>query len=229
MLSIIIPAYNEKSSIKEIINKVKAVMIQKEIIIVDDGSVDGTRQILKEIKDPEIKIILHERNYGKGYAVRTGIKAAAGDIIIIQDADLEYDPNDYEALIEPILSGKADVVYGSRWLNKHKFHDGPLPFNAFRFGRWLLTVLTNLLYGTRITDEPCCYKVFKANVIKNIPLVCERFEFCPEVTAKVSRRGYKIYEVPVNYYPRSFKEGKKIGYYDGLEALATLLKYRFWR
>lgn len=229
MLSIIIPAYNEKNSIIEIIDRVNAVMLNKEIIIVDDGSTDGTRQILKEIKNPKIKVMLHDRNYGKGYAVRTGIKAATGDIIIIQDADLEYDPNDYAALIEPILLGKAEVVYGSRWLKHPMFHGGSLPFNAFRLGRWLLTALTNLLYGTNITDEPCCYKVFKANVIKNIPLACKRFEFCPEITAKVSRRGYKICEIPVNYYPRTFKEGKKIGYYDGLEALVTLLKYRFWR
>ena len=146
----------------------------------------------------------------------------------IQDADLEYDPNDYPALIEPIVSGRADVVYGSRWL-KHKLGNGPWPFNLFVFGRWFLTTLTNLLYGTKITDEPCCYKVFKAEVIKNISLVCEGFEFCPEITAKVSRKGYKIYEVPVNYYPRSFKEGKKITHRDGLEAVYALLKYRFWR
>ncbi len=226
MISIIIPAYNEKNTITEIINRVKAVKIQKEIVIIDDGSTDGTRRILKEIKDPEIKVVFHEKNYGKGRAIRTGIRAATGGIVIIQDADLEYDPNDYIALIEPILSGRADVVYGSRWL-KHGLNK--TPFNLFRFGRWFLTALTNLLYGTKITDEPCCYKVFKAEVIKNIPLACEGFEFCPEITAKVSRKGYKIYEVPVNYYPRSFEEGKKITYRDGMEAVVTLLKYRFWR
>jgi len=226
MLSVIIPAYNEKSTIREIINRVKAVKILKEVIVIDDGSTDGTREILKEIKDPEIKVVFHEKNYGKSHAIRTGIEAAIGGIIIIQDADLEYDPNDYAALIEPILSGRAEVVYGSRWLNQGF---SKTPFNLFRFGRWFLTILTNLLYRTKITDEPCCYKVFKAEVIKNISLVCEGFEFCPEITAKVSRKGYKIYEVPVSYYPRSFEEGKKIKYSDGLEALVTLLKYRFWR
>lgn len=228
MLSVIIPVYNEKNTIREIIDIVKAVGISKEIIVIDDGSTDGTRQILEEIKYPEVKVVLHDKNYGKGRAVRTGIEAATGSIIIVQDADLEYDPKDYHALIEPILSGKAEVVYGSRWL-KHKLNNKPWPFNLFRFGRWFLTTLTNLLYGTKLTDEPCCYKVFKREVIKNIPLTCKRFEFCPEITAKVSRRGYKIYEVPVSYYPRSFKEGKKIKYSDGLEALATLLKYRFWK
>lgn len=228
MLSVIIPVYNEKSTIREIIDRVKAVRIPKEIIVIDDGSTDGTRQMLEEIEDPEVKVVFHDKNYGKGYAVRTGIKSAIGDIIIIQDADLEYDPNDYAALIEPIISGEASVVYGSRWL-RHKLGNRPWPFNLFRFGRWFLTALTNLLYGTKLTDEPCCYKVFKAEVIKNIPLTCKRFEFCPEITAKVSRKGYKIYEVPVNYYPRSFKEGKKIRYSDGLEALVALLKYRFWK
>ena len=172
MLSIIIPVYNEKNTITKIINRVKAVRIPKEIIVIDDGSTDGTRQILKEIKDPEIKVVFHDKNYGKGHAVRTGIKSAIGDIIIIQDADLEYDPNDYAALIEPIILGKAEVVYGSRWL-RHGLKNEPL--NLFRFGRWFLTALTNLLYGTKITDEPCCYKVFKREVIKNIPLACERF------------------------------------------------------
>lgn len=226
MLSVIIPVYNEKSTIKEIINRVKAVRILKEVILIDDGSTDGTREILKEIKDTEIKVVFHEKNYGKGYAVRTGIQAAIGGIIIIQDADLEYDPNDYVALVEPILSGKAEVVYGSRWLNQGL---SKTPFNLFRFGRWFLTVLTNLLYGTKITDGSCCYKVFKTEVIKSIPLTCERFEFCPEITARLSRRGYKICEVPVSYHPRTFKEGKKIKHRDGLEALVTLLKYRFWR
>lgn len=226
MLSVIIPVYNEKITIREIINRVKAVRIPKEIIVIDDGSTDGTRQILEEIKDPEVKVVFHEKNCGKGHAVRTGIGDAIGDIILIQDADLEYDPNDYTALIQPILSNKAEVVYGSRWL-KHGLNEAPL--NLFRFARWILTLLTNLLYGIKITDEPCCYKVFKAEVIKDIPLTCERFEFCPEITAKLSRKGHKIHEVPVSYHPRTFEEGKKINYRDGIEAVFTLLRYRFWR
>ncbi|MBU1147871.1 MAG: glycosyltransferase family 2 protein [Candidatus Omnitrophica bacterium] len=226
MISVIIPAYNERDSIEEIISRVKEIGISKEIIIVDDGSTDGTRQVLEGMHDPEIKVLFHEKNYGKGHAIRTAIKAVTKDIVIIQDADLEYSPRDYPALIKPIVSNKAEVVYGSRWLKKGL---NKVPFNLFRFGRWLLTSLTNLLYGINITDEPCCYKVFKKEVIKSIPLECERFEFCPEITAKLARRGYKIYEVPVSYDPRGIEDGKKITYRDGLEAVATLLKYRFWK
>lgn len=226
MLSVIIPVYNEKNTILEILERVKKVDITKQIIIVDDGSTDGTSFLLKKINDPAIKILFHEKNCGKGCAVRTGIKSAEGDIILIQDADLEYDPNDYRRLIEPITSGKASIVYGSRYLSGAL---GKEPMNAFRFGRWLLTFMTNILYGAHITDEPCGYKVFKADVLKGIQLTCRKFEFCPEVTAKVLRRGYKIFEVPINYYSRTFKEGKKITYKDGFEAVITLMKYRFWR
>ena len=225
-VSIIVPVYNEKDTICEILKKIERVSLDKEILIVDDGSNDGTKELLKKIEIPNLTVLYNNTNYGKGYAIRKGIEHVKGDIVLIQDADLEYDPNDYHALIEPIISGNADVVYGSRWL-EHGLNK--TPFNLFRFGRWFLTVLTNLLYGTTLTDEPCCYKVFKTEVIKNIPLVCEGFEFCPEITAKVSRKGYKIYEVPVNYYPRSFEDGKKITYKDGLEAVVTLLKYRLWR
>lgn len=224
MLSVIIPVYNEKDTIIEIIDKVKEVRIPKEIIIVDDGSTDGTRQLLEKIDDPEIKVLFHEKNYGKGHAIRTGIKAVTKDIVIIQDADLEYNPREYPALLKPIVTNKAEVVYGSRWLKKGL---NKVPFNLFRFGRWFLTCLTNLLYGASITDEPCCYKVFKTEVLKGISLECEGFEFCPEVTAKVLKKGYKIYEVPISYSPRTLKEGKKIKYSDGVTAVFTLLKYRF--
>lgn len=227
VLSIIIPVYNEEKSIKKIIALVKKVDLShlntiKEIIVVDDGSKDNTVSVLKTVKG--IKLVMHAKNQGKGAAIRTGIKYATGDIILIQDADLEYDPEDYPALIKPILDGKARVVYGSRRLLKaNKQHSGL----SFFIGGVTLTWITNLLYGLRITDEPTCYKVFEANVLKNIPLKCKRFEFCPEVTAKVAKRKIRIYEVPIRYYPRSAKEGKKIKWKDGVEAIWALLKYRF--
>ena len=224
MLSVIIPVYNEIGTIKEILDKVNAVPIPKEIIVIDDHSIDGTREFLKNLKEPELKIIFQNRNYGKGRAVREGIAFASGDIIIIQDADLEYDPRDFVELIRPIQLGLTKVVYGSRWLGHH-FNE--IPLNIFVVGRWLLTALANLLYKTNITDEPCGYKVFAAEVIRGIPLSCEKFEFCPEITAKLAKGGYKIYEVPIRYYPRTHKEGKKISFFDGIQAAFTLLKYKF--
>lgn len=226
MVSVIIPVYNESKTIVEIINRITVIDLDKDIVVVDDGSTDGTGELLKTINDPRIKVITHERNYGKGRAVRTGIKAADGGIILIQDADLEYDPGDYPKLIEPIVSGKADVVYGSRCYDRMTARDKI--FNIFMFGRWFLTKAANILYGARITDEPCGYKVFRSEVLKSIPLTSDRFGFCPEVTAKLSRRGYKIHEVKVNYNPRRVWEGKKITLRDGIEAVCILLKYRFW-
>lgn len=226
LLSIIMPVYNERKTIADILYKVKDTPFKKEIIVVDDGSDDGTTEFLKNLTLPEIKVFFHAKNIGKGQAVRTGILNATGDIILIQDADLEYDPDDYPMLIEPILKGRAEVVYGSRWLNKGLKN---VHFSMFKLGRWFLTLLTNLLYKANITDESCGYKVFKSDIIKNIPLGCKRFEFCPEITAKLLRRAHKIYEVPVKYSPRNISEGKKITYKDGFDAILTLLKYRFWR
>jgi len=225
-LSIIMPVYNEKSTIKEIIHQIKNVPIDKEIIIADDCSTDGTREILRKLQSEEydkgeIKIIYHEKNMGKGWAIRTALKYVSGEIVIIQDADLEYEPEDYPRLIEPIVSGEASVVYGPRSLGKK------ISYLSFYLGGQFLSFLTNILYGSHITDEATCYKVFRADVIKGINLKCERFEFCPEVTAKLLKKGYKIYEVPIHYYPRSIKEGKKINWKDGLEAIWTLIKYRF--
>ncbi len=224
-LSIIIPTYNEERTIKKLLDKVKAVKlknIEKEIILIDDGSKDNTINIINKFNG--IKLIKHSKNKGKGAAIRTGIKHVTGDIVIIQDADLEYDPSDYNVLIEPIIEGKAKVVYGSRNLKKRdKLYSGI----SFYIGGAVLTWLTNLLYRTNITDEPTCYKVFKADLLKSINLKCERFEFCPEVTAKIAKRKIKIYDVPIAYYPRSIKEGKKINWKDGVEAILTLIKYRF--
>ena len=228
-LSILIPVYNEEKSAKELINIVKKTKlnnnIKKEIVVVDDGSSDNTLKVLKTIKG--IKLVGHKKNSGKGAAIRTAIKHATGDIIIIQDADLEYDPKDYNKLIKPIIDKKYKVVYGSRRLNKNnKKHSGL----AFYLGGNLMTLVTNILYpSARLTDEATCYKVFDAKVLKSIKLKCKRFEFCPEVTAKVIKKGIKIHEIPISYYPRSIEEGKKINWKDGIEGIWTLLKYRVVR
>ncbi|HEY3374552.1 MAG TPA: glycosyltransferase family 2 protein [Candidatus Aquicultor sp.] len=223
-LSVIIPCYNEKGTISELLAKVQAVDIDKEIIVIDDGSTDSTRDILASIpQSSDITVIYHEKNKGKGAAIRTGIVHATGDLIIIQDADLEYDPNDYHALIGPFLNGSGvRVVYGSRLLK----NNGRSYWRYFLGGK-VVTLVTNLLYRTHITDEPTCYKVFRSDVLKSMDLKCNRFEFCPEVTAKVAKRQIKIHEVPIAYYPRKLEEGKKIGWRDGVEAITTLLKYRF--
>ncbi len=224
-ISVLFPAYNEKDTILEILRRVKKVPIDKEIIVVDDFSNDGTRDILKNLRDRSINVIFHEKNYGKGHAIRTGIKHVTGEIVIIQDADLEYDPQDYINLIKPIIESKAKVVYGSRFPRGTK-HPSILK-NKFFLANKILTTTANILYNTDITDEPTCYKVFSADVIKNMKLDCERFEFCPEVTAKVRKQGHKIYEIPIAYYPRTIEEGKKINWKDGFEALWVLIKYRF--
>jgi len=225
-LSIIIPVYNEKSTIKPLLDRIARVNlpIEKEIIIVDDGSTDGTRSLLKTINRPEIKICYHKTNMGKGTAVRTGLRASSGDIILIQDGDLEYDPMDYHKLIKPIINGTSRVVYGSRVLGK-----APISYHRYYWGGKLLSFLANILYGTKITDEPTCYKVIDATLLKDLNLRCCRFEFCPEVTAKIARMGEDIVEVPISYTPRSIKEGKKIRWYDGLIAILTLIRYRFWK
>ena len=228
-LSIIIPVFNEKDTILKLLKKVGSVILQKEIIIVDDGSFDGTKEILKteavyrmlDTSQNQIKIVCHEKNMGKGMAIRTGLKHVTGDIVIIQDADLEYDPEDYVKLIDPILQKKADIVYGSRILGKNK-----KSYWSFYLGGRVLSFFTNLLYGSHITDEPTCYKVFRSDVINSTRLVCKRFEFCPEITAKLLKKGHKIYEVPIHYYPRSISNGKKIRFRDAIEAFWVLIKYR---
>lgn len=221
-LSVIIPVYNERDTIEATLDRVRQSEVEKEIIVVDDCSTDGTRELLAGIED--IHLVLHEPNMGKGMAIRSGLEHVTGDILIIQDADLEYYPSDYSAMIAPIESGEAEVVYGSRFLNaRPNMH---LPnYIANR----VLAIAASILFGARITDEATCYKAFRTDIIKSIPLTCKRFEFCPEVTAKVLRKGIRIKEVPIRYEARTVAQGKKINWRDGVVALWTLVKYRFVR
>lgn len=227
-LSVVIPVFNEKNTISEIIGRIERVNLRefgfkKEIIIVDDGSNDGTREVLKKFED-KYKVVYHLKNRGKGAAIRTALEKVSGDYVIIQDADLEYDPKDYKKLLDFALKNNARVVYGSRRLNPQNKPS----YSSYYWGGVILNWFTNLILGTKITDESTCYKLFKTETIKSIPLRCERFEFCPEVTAKVSKKGIKIHEVPISYTPRHKKEGKKIKWRDGLEALLVLIKYKFF-
>jgi len=223
-LTVIIPVYNEASNISEIVKRVQATKLAKEIIIVDDGSKDGTRDILKKMDGKrKVRIILHERNQGKGTAVVTGIKAAQGDVLLIQDADLEYNPRDYPVLLQPIEEGVADVVYGSRFLG------GPHRVTMFwhLVANKLLTFMTNVLYNTILTDMETGYKVFRREVIEGMVIRARRFNFEPEFTAKVLKRKHRIYEVPISFNPRDYSQGKKIKLRDAFEAVWALLKYRF--
>ena len=230
-LSIIIPVYNEEKTVKELIDIVKKVdigKVKKELIVVDDCSTDNTVEIVKDIKD--ILFLKHEKNKGKGGAIRTGINETTGDIIIIQDADLEYDPNDYRKLLSPILENKTKVVYGSRFLDQKfiLFGKGKTIFISHWFGNKFLTLLTSILFGKKLTDMETCYKVFKKEVIRDIHLKSNRFEFEPEITAKILKKGHKIMEIPISYNPRNFKEGKKITWRDGIKAVYYLIIYRFF-
>ncbi len=230
-ISIIIPVYNEEKTIGEIVSKVKKVKLPqgltKEIIVVDDCSKDDSTKLLKKISG--FKLIRHNKNMGKGAAIRSGIKNTTGGVILIQDADLEYDPNDYPRLIEPILSGKATVVYGTRLKNYpiKIFGKKHTPFLTHYLGNMFLSLATRILYNSKITDMETCYKVFNTEAIKNIKLKSDRFEFEPEITAKILKAGYKIYEVPIKVNPRGYDEGKKITWRDGFLAIWTLVKYRF--
>ncbi len=226
-LSIIIPVFNERATILKLLAKVEAadLGVAKEIIIVDDFSADGTREILKKYEQ-QYKILYHEKNYGKGRALRTGFAVATGDVVVVQDADLEYDPNDFRAMLKLMEETGSPVVYGSRRL-QHRYLKSHHSGHLYALGGIFITWLTNLLYGTKITDEPTCYKMFKQDFLKSINLECERFEFCSEITAKIAKRGIKIIEVPINYYPRHKNEGKKISWKDGVETIWILLKYRF--
>jgi glycosyltransferase involved in cell wall biosynthesis len=247
LISVIIPAYNEINTIAYVINKVEETPYNKEIIIVDDGSKDGTREYLSSqqgarstqsasltapVSDEgkgeystDLKIIFHEKNMGKGAAIRSGIKAAKGDIVIIQDADLEYDPKDYKTLFEPIIEGKADVVYGSRFLGgTHRV------FYFWHYmGNKLITLVSNMFTDLNLTDMETCYKAFRKDMLEGIQIESDRFGFEPEITAKMAKKGCRIYEVPISYYGRSYEEGKKITWRDGVKAVFTIIKYNLFR
>lgn len=222
-LSVVIPVYNEKDTIAEIIKRVQAVDVASEIIIVDDGSVDGTGEVLQGLKAPGLRTISQDRNQGKGAAVRTGIEAAQGDLVLIQDADLEYDPRDIPALLKPIEEGIADVVYGSRFLG------GPRRPTMFwhMVANKLLTFITNIMYNNILTDMETGYKLFRREVLQGIHIRSNSFDFEPEITAKLLKRKVRLYEVPISFNPRNYSEGKKIGLGDAFQALWALLKYRF--
>jgi len=222
-LSIIIPVFNEKNTILEIIRRVENVNFPKEIVIVDDASTDGTRPLLKTLETSGKIILYHDKNMGKGAAIRTALEKVSGEIVIIQDADLEYNPKDYPSLLEPILNETADVVYGSRFLGG--------PHRVLYFWHYLanlfFTLITNLLYNINLSDMGTCYKVFRVNVLKSLNLKSNRFGFEPEVTAKICKLKLRIYETPISYYGRVYSEGKKITWKDGLVYIWCLLKYRF--
>lgn len=223
-LSVIIPVYNEKNTIRELVGRVQAMNLAYEIVIVDDGSKDGTRELLAEMDGKDkVRVILHEKNQGKGAAVRTGIQSALGDVLLIQDADLEYDPQEYPNLLKPIEENKADVVYGSRFLGEP--HRALLFWNMI--ANKLLTFMTNILYNTILSDMETGYKVFRREVVADMNLRANRFDFEPEFTAKILKKKVRVYEVGISFNPREYSEGKKIGLRDAFEAVWALVKYRF--
>lgn len=223
-VSVVIPVYNERETIREIVRQVQAVDMHHEIVIVDDYSLDGTREVLLELeKQADIRVLMHGYNRGKGAALRTAFAQVEGDVVLIQDADLEYSPTDYPKLLAPLERGETDVVYGSRFLaNVHQD-----PSRLHRFGNWLLTALSNRATGQKLTDMETCYKVFRRAALADMQIEQERFGFEPEITAKLSRQGHKIVEVPISYHSRGYDEGKKIGIRDGLNAMWCIVRYAF--
>jgi len=223
-LSVIVPVYNERNTIVEAVRRMRAVdlPIDREIVVVDDGSDDGTRELVDQLRDSTVRVLVHPHNRGKGAAVRTALEVVTGDLVIVHDADLEYDPDDWPRLLQPMFKGKAQVVYGSRFTGERR---------NMLFSHWIgnrfLSVVTNVLYNTTLSDMETCLKLFDRKVLSPIRLRAERFEFEPEITAKVLKRGIRIYEVPISYAGREYGEGKKITWRDGFVALAALLKYRF--
>jgi glycosyltransferase involved in cell wall biosynthesis len=223
-LSVIVPVFNERNTVAEVVRRMRAIdlPIDREIVIVDDGSDDGTREVLSQLGDSTVRVVFHPHNRGKGAAVRTGLGAVTGDLVLIQDADLEYDPEDWPKLLAPVLRGKARVVYGSRFTGERR---------NMLFLHWVgnrfLSLVTNVLYNTTLSDMETCYKLFERGVLDGIKLRAEGFDFEPEITAKILRRRIRIYEVPISYAGREFHEGKKITWRDGFAALWTLVRYRF--
>ena len=223
LLSVVMPVYNERETIEEIIRRVLGVPLRIELIVVDDASTDGTREILQRLnRDLGFTLILQQRNAGKGASLHRGFEAVSGDLVVVQDADLEYSPEEYPKLIELICQGRADVVYGSRFLGRHRV----FLFSHY-VGNRFLTLVTNLLYNTMLTDMETCYKVMRTSVLRSMRLKQQRFGVEPELTAKIFKRGYRVYEVPITYDGRGYEEGKKITWRDGAVALWVLIKYRF--
>jgi glycosyltransferase involved in cell wall biosynthesis len=223
LLSVVMPVYNERQTIEEIIARVLAVPLRVELIVVDDCSTDGTREILERLqRECRFRLLLQERNRGKGAALRRGFQEVTGDLVVIQDADLEYSPEEYPALIDLICTGRADVVYGSRFLGRHRV----FMFTHY-LGNRLLTTITNVLYNTMLSDMETCYKVMRADVLRSMRLEADGFGIEPELTAKIFKRGYRVYEIPITYDGRGYEDGKKITWRDGVTALWVLLKYRF--
>ena len=224
MLSVIVPVFNERSTVAEIVRRMRSVElpIEREIVVVDDGSDDGTGAVLTQLRDSTVRVIAHPQNRGKGAAIRTGLESATGDLVLVQDADLEYDPEDWPRLLAPVLKGRARVVYGSRFTGERR---------NMLFLHWVgnrfLSLVTNVLYNSTLSDMETCYKLFDRRVLDGIRLHADRFDFEPEFTAKMLRRGIRIYEVPISYAGRELSEGKKITWQDGVTALWTLVKYRF--
>ncbi len=230
-LSVVIPVYDEKATLEEIVRRVVAVDVgmDKEIVMVDDGSTDGTRDLYDKIRadhpDDAIHVHLHEKNMGKGAALRTGFAHATGDIVLVQDADLEYDPKDYDRLLKPILDGRADVVYGSRFVGSEEHR---VLFFWHMIGNRMLTLMSNALTNLNLTDMETCYKVFRGEVLKRITIKSNRFDFEPEITAKVAKGKWRIYEVGISYSGRDYSEGKKIGFKDAVQAVWTILRFKFF-
>jgi glycosyltransferase involved in cell wall biosynthesis len=223
-LSVIIPIYNEINTLEEIISRVQETKLADEIVLVDDGSIDGTREIVEKFKNKNgFVVVMHEKNQGKGAAVRSGFEVAKGEIFLIQDADLEYDPREYPNLLKPLNEGLSDVVYGSRFLGASR----RVAMFWHMIANKMLTLFTNILYDTMLTDMETGYKVFKREVVDDMPLHSKRFEFEPEFTAKILKRKYRIFEVPITFNPRDYSDGKKIGLSDAFEAIWALIKYRF--
>jgi glycosyltransferase involved in cell wall biosynthesis len=223
-LSVVVPVYNERNTIRELVKRVQQVDLEKEIIVVDDCSTDGTREILKEMSGDNLKILFHDRNEGKGAALKSAFQEVTGDIVIVQDADLEYNPKEYPLLIQPILEGKADAVYGSRFLG------GPhrVLFFWHYVGNKILTTLSNLFTNLNLTDMETCYKAFRSSLLRKIVIKSKRFGFEPEITAKLAKLQCRIYEIPISYSGRDYTEGKKINWKDGIAALYWIIRYNLF-